>query len=78
MFRLFRSLAEECNGLVSIFIKEMNNAPECIVELYKHTEFLRTRVKNPQVLIKLNNARGKVLYFFYKMFKKLRALKLVM
>ena len=66
-----------------LFSKEIKNAPECIVELYKHAGIFRnTRevssvLKNPQVLISSTTHEEKVFYFFYEMLKKLCALKLV-
>ena len=48
----------------SCFVKEIKNASKCIVELYKHAGSLLHEDED--------------FYFFYKMLRKLRALKVMM
>ena len=79
--------------IIPLSLKEIKNAPRGIVELYKHARILKnTREVHREARgaaqcfshfssvlqnFQMRNITGKVLYFFYKMLKKLRALKLV-
>ena len=47
--------------------REVHREAQGVAECFAHFSSV---LKNSQVLIKLNNARGQVLYFFYEMLKK--------